>query len=384
MFIQRNYFGNLYIREMPYVRKSRSTTRKPAAKARSTRKDSAKSRTPSKPRTRTTGKAKQSSTAIQQTSYTSKTVSLGKQMSRLAMESKLTRTALESAIFRWNAVKTFDTRGYYYMSNKTSGISGYHDLPLFLMDLTSNFQGAITTSNRGPLVSLGVKDTNGDMVFQTRECEGPDGTTNTDTWSVEKSDRNIESGLSGNDKGVGAQAMLEWASIKMNLWGAKSKATKYNISLVQFLDPELAPYHGPSPNSYAVDESNAKSSKRNLFFQNLIKPWTFNPLSTTLGLKAKGMKILQSHNVDIAPNSTTDGDQDPQCRVFKLFVKMNKMINYEGNFNPLNNVANVIDQADYRITKGTQVWNQIQEQKKRIYLMIRATNYARTLLNRTS
>ncbi len=297
-------------------------------------------------------------------------------MSRIAMESKLTRTTLESAVFRWNAVKTFDTRGYYYMSNKTSSQAGYHDLPLFLMDLTSNYQGKRGNASLGPLVSLGVKDNVGDIVFQNRDCLDSNGTTLTDVWNVEQSDRNIELGLSANDKGVGAQAMLEWASIKMNLWGAKSKATKYNISLVQFSDPELAPVHHFTPNSYATDLASGETPKRTQFYQSLIKPWTFNPLATTLGLKSKGIKILQSHNVDIAPNSTTDGDQDPQCRVFKLFVKMNKMLNYEGNFNKLNTVADFIDQADYRTeTEGIQVSSQIEDRKKRIYLMIRSTNY---------
>jgi len=171
--------------------------------------------------------------------------------------------------------------------------------------------------------------------------------------------------------------MLHHASISANLWGATAKATKYMVQIVRIMDEDLVPFHtAPAtglPITFATDVPNA-TSRRNDFYQHMIKSWTFNPISTTGGLFARKYKVLKTQTITIEPNPTTDGDADPQCVVYKAFLKLNKICNYEEAAVVLNTDTDLNDQADYAVNTASQITTQM-EPKRRIYLVIRATNY---------
>lgn len=167
------------------------------------------------------------------------------------------------------------------------------------------------------------------------------------------------------------RSMIQSASISANLWGATAKATKYMVQIVQIKDDDLVPDHILAAAGTEVTKATAK---RNDFYQNMIKSWTFNPIATTGGLQARKYKVLKTQTITIEPNPTTDGDADPQCVVYKAFLKLNKICKYEETSAFLTTDADTNDQADYARNTGAQITAQVSP-KSRIYLVIRATNY---------
>ncbi len=288
------------------------------------------------------------------------------------MESKLTRAALHTVIYRWNGVKAFAGNGYYWMSNKTSAQVGFRDLPYYIMDLGTVIQtDSSGLSNRytRPLLQMGQENATGSIAFTPKACVTNTGIVDGRSFVFdERSD--VETAQPGNN--VGERTMFQYAQIQANLWGAKNKATKYNLSIVKFTDDELVPVH--STVATYVEDLAVATPKRTDFYQHIIKPWTFNPIATTGGIAGKGYKVLQSHNIDISPNPTTDGDSDPQCRILKLFVKINKLMKYSDTAVALTTAADTLDQADYARNVGDQLTSSVKP-KSRIYLIIRASNY---------
>ena len=306
-----------------------------------------------------------------QMGYKSSTLSLAKPMSRGAMTAALTKSMLESVILRWNGVKAFSGNGNYWMQNRVV-TAGYRSLPWYMMDLTAvnNYPGADFTSF--PMLQLGQVAATGNMVFQAISGLQADGVTASQTYQLEKA----PSATIATTAPFG-RSMLQSASISANLWGATSKATKYMVQIVRILDEDLVPLHrNPATGlgmTFAADVANA-TARRNDFYQNMIKSWTFNPIATTGGLQARKYKVLKTQTITIEPNPTTDGDADPQCVVYKAFLKLNKICNYEEGAIALATDVDTNDQADFAVNTGSHLMPQI-EAKSRIYLVIRATNY---------
>ncbi|AYP28779.1 MAG: capsid protein [Cressdnaviricota sp.] len=319
-------------------------------------------------------KAAKPKTQGSQMGYKSATLSLAKPMSRGAMTSALTQSMLESMIYRWNGVKAFTGNGTFWMQNRVE-VAGYRSLPFYAMDLTAVIQqqtSASAVAEPNVMVQLGQASIGGNMVF--RRVIGSDAAGNagsTATWIVEKAP--VPPGTNTYALGPFGKTMIHHASISANLWGATAKATKYMVQVVRFLDDDLCPTGHEGLGTFALDVPNA-TARRNDFYQNLIKSWTFNPIATTGGLQASKYKVLKTQTITIEPNPTTDGDADPQCVVYKAFLKLNKICKYEETSQFIGTDVDLNDQADFALNVGSQVTTQCNK-KQRIYLIIRATNY---------
>lgn len=317
-----------------------------------------------------------------QLGYKSATLSLAKPMSRGAMTTALTQSMLESVIYRWNGVKAFSGNGYYWMQNRVV-TAGFRSLPFYMMDLTAvnNMTGAAPVVNQSNIMlQLGQAVLTGNMVFQRCLGAGPDGVVDTQvSWNVEKAPSPATTGLTSAEIAPFGRSMLHHASISANLWGATAKATKYMVQVVRITDEDLNPTNTSGAGTFALDVPNA-TAKRNDFYQNLIKSWTFNPIATTGGLQSRKYKVLKTQTITIEPNPTTDGDADPQCVVYKAFLKLNKICKYEETSAFITTDVRTNDQADYAINTGAQITTLV-DPKSRIYLVIRATNYGSDALD---
>lgn len=307
-----------------------------------------------------------------QLGYKTATLTLAKPMSRAAMTAKLTQSMLESVIYRWNGVKAFSGNGQYWMQNRT--ITGVRYLPWYMLDLTAvnNMRTTAAQVVSYPMVQLRQAAVGGNMFFGTVNGLSPDGATPISTYAVEKAPVTAGAGFTGDVNSAGfGKSMISHASIQANLWGATAKATKYMVQVVQITDDDLVPDHDLA---FAGTEVTKATPKRNDFYQNMIKSWTFNPIATTGGLQARKYKVLKTQTITIQPSPTVDGDVDPQCVVYKAFLKLNKLMNYEQRSDFLTTDADTNDQADYAVNGGVQM-NAQALSTKRIYLVIRATNY---------
>lgn len=288
-------------------------------------------------------------------------------MTSAAKTMMLTRANLEKLIYRWNGVKAFSGNGYYFLSNKTVDAST-RALPLYLFDIcaVNNYQSG-TLLRPTPFLQL-QQDTSGSMAFAPIGCVGPDGAATT-TFLVAENSTTTGAGTGLTAPAPYSKSVLESVSVRMNCWGATSKATKYTISVVRFTDDDLVPTHG----TYAADLA-AATNKRTDLFQSIIKPLTFNPIASTGGAFNRRMKVIKTMSFTVEPNPTTDGDSDPQVKVVSWQLKLNKLLNFVEKSDTLTTIADTNDQADYAPNNGQQIKAQVQP-VSRMYLMIRASNY---------
>jgi len=281
---------------------------------------------------------------------------------------KLTRSQLETVIYRWNGIKAFDTNGNYWMNNRVV-TAGRRDLPMYMFDLTSVYANPSTVTST-PFLQLTQDVANGNIAFDNRLNRDQNGAETDKNWGVEK----------GPNEGLPApfgipppepqsKTFLKSLSIKMNCWGAKTKAAQYTIQLVKFLDDELVPDHG----GYAVDILK-QTKKRTDFYQNLIKSLTFNPIAQTGGSYKGRMKVLKSETFTIQPNSLDDGDTDPNVRTVSMYVAMNRIISYQESAAQLSTDVKTSDNASYAVQTELSFKPQTRP-KSRVYLMIRCSNY---------
>lgn len=301
-----------------------------------------------------------------QIGYKSKKMSLSKPMSRSKMTSVLVKSSLENVIYRWNGVKAFSGNGNYWMQNRT--VTGIRFLPWYMMDLTAinNTIGATPTFTTSvPMIQLRQDAATGNMFFSSISGYTNNGTTATTAFRPETAPQDITSVVPFG------KSMLISADIQANLWGATAKATKFLVQIVRISDEDLVPDHNLA---LAGTEVTLATPKRNDFYQSMIKPYTFNPISKTGGIHARKFKVLKTQTITIEPNPTTDGDTDPQCVVYKAFLKLNKIMKYEDTAQFIKTDADLNDQADYAENLGAQLTTQVAP-KSRIYLVIRSTNY---------
>nr|WPR18686.1 MAG: capsid protein [Chemarfal virus 72] len=324
-------------------------------------------------------KAAASKTQGSQLGYKSSTLSLAKPMSKGAMTAALTKSMLEQVVLRWNGVKAFSGNGQYWMQNRV--VVGVRRLPWYMMDLTgvNNMTGTPPTLTFcNPFLQMVQNVVSGAIYFDNVFGFGPAGTDASYWYNPEKAPTKAAVTGAGSPTNLSdvtiapfGRSMLQNVSISANLWGATAKATKYMVQVVRITDEDLVPDHALA---LAGTELTKATPKRNDFYQNMIKSWTFNPISTTGGLQARKYKVLKTQTITIEPNPTTDGDADPQCVVYKAFLKMNKICKYEETAAFLTSDADTNDQADYAVNTGAQITNQVNP-TSRIYLVIRATNY---------
>jgi len=341
-----------------------------------------KSKSPSPPRNRgqstsvVTGKSKGpaagkwSSTTVQQSSSKSSS-RMGRKTTAAQTALKLTRSQLETVIYRWNGVKAFDTNGNYWLNNRVV-TAGQRDLPMYMFDLTSLYANPAAPAGdalyASPFLQLSQSVANGEMSFQHVVNRNQAGGVSNSNWNIEKTPGDGVF-VAGANVEAQSKSFLKSLSIKMNCWGAKTKSAQYTIQLVKFLDEELVPNHG----GYAVDLA-AATKKRTDFYQNLIKTLTFNPIAQTGGSYKGRMKVLKSETFTIQPNSLDDGDTDPNVRTVSMYVAMNRIISYQESATTLTTDVNTNDNASFALNNQVQFKPQTRP-KSRVYLMIRCSNY---------
>jgi len=299
-----------------------------------------------------------SSATVQQTTSKS-SARMGRKTTAAQTALKLTRSQLETVIYRWNGVKSFDTNGYYWMSNSSDiVVPTTRNLPLYMFDLTALRENG-TGVNGQPFLQMqsGVAGS-GALTFTARSHVTATGGTE-NQWSIEKTPSATDAEVMPMSK-----SFLKSLSIKMNCWGAKTKAAQYTIQLVKFLDDDLV------PSTAAADAT----LKRTDFYQNLIKSLTFNPIAQTGGSFKGRMKVLKSETFTIQPNSLDDSDTDPNVRTVSMYVAMNRIISYQESAAVQPIVTQLHDTAQYAKQGQSQFLAQTRP-KSRVYLMIRCSNY---------
>lgn len=281
---------------------------------------------------------------------------------------KQVRVNDEPTIYRFQGVKTFDDNGYYFCGK--SAASGARPVPMYMYDLTSCvnvYGGAATTVAAIPFLRASIADATGVVSWVPQSGVQADGTTASTALQVERAP---SSGVGTNYPHL--HSRLQWTDVKMNLWGAKTKATKYVIQVVQLQDELLDPLNSGSGN-VTLAAGYSESQRFSAFWQSQIKQFTFNPITESVGGKeSKQIKVLKTFTKIIQPTSSTENDTDPHCHTLRWFMKWDQDLDYNtrGAFVLGDDLTG---QADYANVTN-QSWAYVQP-KSKIWLYIRAAAY---------
>lgn len=293
----------------------------------------------------------------------SRVTNLAKRRTATGNALQLVKASAQYTMYKWNGVKEFDNHGYYWLSNFQDGIN--RRLPCYLFDLTScRNSGSTGTIVANPFVQM-YSDQLGRIYSTLQSGLQSDGSTTSSGLQLEISPTSATVGFHPH-----ARDMLKWVSIKMNLWGCKNRSTKFIIQLVRFTEDNLAPTHASEGGL-----SSGVNDERSALFQHLLKPLIYNPIATTSALHSRKMKVYKTESFIIDSTSTTETDQDPNVKVLKWFVNMNKICNYVESAQRIDFLADFADQADFATNTNNQQFATQTEVRSRLYLMIRASNY---------
>lgn len=272
----------------------------------------------------------------------------------------------ETSIFRFGAMNPFNDNGFFFCGKNRLTVANRTDLPLYMFDLTSlnntGSGGAAVTAV--PFQRAYIDSAAGFIGWSDVAGENPDGSTVTNTWINEK----LASTATGIYK-PHEKSRLLWTDLRLNLWGAKNKAVKYTIQLVKLNDQALDPRRAS-----ALDAGTDDYKKHSAFYQGLIKPYTFNPLSLTSVSKiSRYMKVLKTYTTVIQPTSSSENDSDPHVKSLKWFMRWDRDLSYIGTALYLTSATELNEDGDYAYQNSENSAYVLPRQK--IFLMIRATAY---------
>lgn len=299
--------------------------------------------------------------------FTNESRSFGRRLTGNRLRASLVRAATQPIIFSYKGVKNFDNNGYYLMANCANEID--RSLPVMCCLLNGNpLQGPSFC----PLKQLWCK-TGGasDGNFYWVDCPGIDpqlqvGTKT--TMSVEHAD-----GMNLTEDMNIARMHWKWSEIKLNLWGAKSKAVKWVVQIVRVTEDNMSPWHIPA--------STALGDEAQQNWEETVKQFTYNPITKLNYEKAKKIKVLKTWERVIQPTSTTENDADPHVHTLKWFSRWDKNVSFNRvNLAQYDGLVNISDDAELvgqmeKTQLGQQSYSGLPYEKSQIFLFIRASDY---------
>lgn len=294
--------------------------------------------------------------------------------SRRKLMSTIVKANTHYVRYIFQGVKEFDNHGYYWMSNTVDGL-GVRTLPLYMFDLTAaqnaNASGNIIYSQ--PFVRAFMNNADGKIFFQPVNGLTNDGVTLSPNLQVETAPSAFA--IAGAGYYPSVRDILSSINIKLNLWGASHKGTQFYVQIVSISENDLIPSHLTEAST-----SQQVTSERTAFYQGLLKHLTFNPITSSSTIHSRKLKIIRTWKVEVDPAESSENDPDPHVKTLKISMPIQRMVTYTQTAGALNTGADFAEQADYAINTGHQLTAQT-DARRRLYLMIRASNYGTDVEN---
>lgn len=113
----------------------------------------------------------------------------------------------------------------------------------------------------------------------------------------------------------------EYSHVKMNVWGAKQKATRWTIEVVRPLSDEVNPFHWASDTPMNTVAMQA--------WEEFVKQYTYNPIAKIDHYIKRQFKVVKSMSFIISPTLTTESDVDPHVKTIDWFMRVNKLTHFD-------------------------------------------------------
>lgn len=300
---------------------------------------------------------------------------LGYKKSKVALFNKLITKNIRTDILRFGATERFTNyRGAYQLAFTPAG-TGYDQLPIALLELTSKVN--YTDTGYNPLLNIKpfweprMEQATGLITWTNQISRWNDGTQTSDYYSR----------VASNKISAASNAILEWTNAKFLFRCPKARPGWIKISLVQFLDEDLMPLF-PARN---VDIKN----KHHGFWQNRAKALLFNPIAHELNTVARpgntqGMKVIKTwvrrFNPDTSDNLATYNGE--QIRM-DIFIRHNRYVNSASSTTGAHTNVSYLDNDAYVSENTTEDTGQVESYyyntaanpRARVFFLIEGTNF---------
>lgn len=294
--------------------------------------------------------------------WTSLNKNTGKKISTKRYNDVMLKAGRESVVYGFRNVKSFDDNGAMVCFNQVAG--GAYSQPLHVYDLTSIIR-VNNVPNVGRYLYLQDEVDGTNMRWGTLSGLNFGGAASAalQAMTSSKTVSTIE----------GKAAMHEYVSLKMNLWGAKNKAVRWTIELLQVRDETYDPFSIP------VDA--AIPSKQQQCLEELLKQYTFNPISKIDRNVRKGFYVVKRFDCTIEANSNEDGDADPNVRTLKWFIRRNRLLRYDETSKAADGRTDLETPSDLKSTVQNDLYmsnpgSVRPRDKQRLFLMVRCTDFS--------
>lgn len=333
------------------------------------RRSAARRRFAGRTRTKLGSRERPTGVSITQWSQQKRRYNIAKKRTAISRVARIVNSRTEVLKFAWSGLKNFDDHGYYWMHHYKAVVNPADPnqdefyMPCYLYDLTAcnNAGGAAN-----PMVNLYFR-VNGDAVFYANQHNLNSILDN----NLRTEGNELTSALTGS------RGHIKWAEIVMNCWGAKAKSVKYTIQVVRFTDEDLAPSQ-----LIGVGDLTKVNAKRSAFWQNMLKSYTYNPSAITGGDYSKRMKVIKHQEFILDPNTTIEEDADPAVKNVRIFLNLDRIINFKEN-TPQETAATLDANTAVNIT-ATNTVRPHAKPTHRIYLLVRASNFGLSAENSTN
>lgn len=215
--------------------------------------------------------------------------------------------------FRFSAINELSAgQGYYFLKHGADDAT-FDKMPLYVFNLTNVRQG--NTAFTAPFYGLRINTVTGSLVWNAVNGLAPDGTTAVTDWYYEDNE--------GSPAQVGRKSFLDWARIRLNMWGKKTAPARIILQIVSLPDEEYCPEFQAT--------GTAVSKDADMFWKSQLKPLINNPCSSNVLTVTKRPKVHRQWEFMFDPESTTESDTDPHCKFFDFFYRIGRTIDYTVN-----------------------------------------------------
>jgi len=283
-------------------------------------------------------------------------------------------TSVNHQVSRFQLISNFDTNvGAAWISNYEATGAAVH-MPMAIFDLGSQLQPSLAIPGPPAMVQPYWATSSGSAPLGMFHIPGQnaDGTTSGVThFQYESSEATLPHHTNVT------HAVLDWVSLRMNLYGQRKRTTKFVVTVFQITDDEVDPINGDSTN---VD--------RKALFQYLERPFIFSNLQQDWKGKRTGMKVIKEFTYNVAPMTSIDlNTSTGNIHEANIKVQINKRMDYvytKSNNSPFSVNPTAIlphtqlDGLDYNDTSSVNSLHQSPKPKQNVFVAVRAFAPVRT------
>ena len=198
--------------------------------------------------------------------------------------------------------------------------SGKRYLPVYIVDLTRIVQPVNSYGSGGDAMKRMYMDTtggdDGQVKWEAVQGIGADGSTASPNWFIAEDKAIAHTTLAGRQKPI-YKSLMTWASIKLNLMGARARPGYYTVQIVKFDEEDL------------VDPWISSTENMGTFWTDFVSRLTCNTIHDLPKGQKRKMTVLMEKKLAWQPTSTTESDARAHVDCLNMFWRPNKTFVYQ-------------------------------------------------------